>query len=229
MSGELAHLSARRGSPPIGISSLDADDHPYTVVASPLAPTSLTLSTLHSPVMRPPARGSPPQLCGGFRHAIPIRPSRPWPPSLTAAPSGGAIASRVGVGGGAPISDGAGRVGTGDGEADQWAGPRRSGADRSREAGHALRVDACGPAGYRSVDRGHRRAPVDADTPIEEVAHRRSPVHPEAVMRKRDRLGRCSGYPRLLTTPQTVHSSTTESPPATTPALTRMRSTHTRP
>jgi hypothetical protein len=44
---------------------------------------------------------------------------RPIASSLTAAPSGGAIASRAGVGGGAPISDGAGRVGTGEGSADQ--------------------------------------------------------------------------------------------------------------
>ena len=44
---------------------------------------------------------------------------RPIASSLMAAPSGDAIASRAGVGGGAPISDGAGRVGTGEGAADQ--------------------------------------------------------------------------------------------------------------
>jgi hypothetical protein len=44
---------------------------------------------------------------------------RPIASSLTAAPSDGAIASRVAVGGRAPISDGAGRVGTLDGAADQ--------------------------------------------------------------------------------------------------------------
>jgi hypothetical protein len=52
------------------------------------------------------------------------------------------------------MSDGAGRVGTGGGAADQLTRPRRGGAAWSRKADHALRVDACGPAGYRSVDRG---------------------------------------------------------------------------
>lgn len=53
---------------------------------------------------------------------ISIRSSRcvrPIASSLTAATSGGAVASRGRRREGAPISDGAGRVGTGEGAADQ--------------------------------------------------------------------------------------------------------------
>ncbi len=55
------------------------------------------------------------------------------------------------------MSDGAGRVGTGEGAADQQAGPRRGGAARSDDADHALMVRAAPPRGYRSSDRGVRQ------------------------------------------------------------------------
>ena len=52
------------------------------------------------------------------------------------------------------MTEGRGRVGTVEGAADQYLGPRRSGAARSMEADHALRLDARGLPGYRLVDRG---------------------------------------------------------------------------
>jgi len=45
------------------------------------------------------------------------------------------------------MSEAGGRVGTGEGAADQQGVPRRGGADRSEAADHALRVDARGPPG----------------------------------------------------------------------------------